>query len=133
MKKITNSYVDLEVINLDPGGKERGPFLVVQTGYVPGDLAQRERHFALRPDGKWVEMAYYQASNNPDALEEVLFDTTAAIMELLGSLPLEPDILDLPVSDEGLRAFLARIQGSNGLEATRRWVLSYKERHRQQA
>lgn len=132
MRAITNSYVDLDLINLDPGGKQRGPFLVVQTGYAPSDPAQRERQFALRPDGRWVELAYYQASSDPEALEEALFETSAAIMELLSQLPLEPEVVDLPVSEEGLRAYLARTEGTTGLEATRRWVQSYKERHRNQ-
>jgi len=41
-----------------------------------------------------------------------------------------PRVLDLPVNEEGLKAWVERQEHSDTLEAARAWAREYKERRR---
>jgi hypothetical protein len=41
-----------------------------------------------------------------------------------------PQVLDLPVDEAGLQAWLERQKDRNPLEAARAWAVGYQERHR---
>ena len=129
MHTITNNYRDAHILNLGSSG-ERGPYLVTQTGVSPADLLPKERMFVLRPDGRWVDFNAYASQNKPEVIDEIVFSTTTQIMETLGKLFGRPQILDLPVDEAGLKAWLERQKDGNPLEAARAWAVGYQERHR---
>jgi len=63
-------------------------------------------------------------------MDEIVFSTTPQIMETFGKLFGTPRVLDLPVNEEGLKAWVERQEHSDTLEAARAWAREYKERRR---
>jgi hypothetical protein len=129
MRTITNNYRDAQILNLGSDG-ERGPYLVTQTGVSPRDPLPKTRMFVLRPDGSWVDFNAYASQGKPEAMDEIVFPTTTQIMETFGKLFGAPRILDLPVNEEGLKAWIERQEHSDPLQAARTWAIGYQERHR---
>ena len=129
MRTITNDYHDAQILNLGAGG-ERGPYLVTQTGVSPKDPLPKTRMFVLRPDGNWVDFNAYASQGKPEAMDEIVFSTTAQVMETFGKLFGQARVLDLPVNEEGLKAWLERQKEGNPLEAAHEWAKGYYERRR---
>ena len=129
MHRITNNYRDAHILNLGVGG-QRGPYLVTQTGASPSDPFGKERMFVLRPNGRWVDFNAYACQGKPEALDEIVFSTTTQIMETFGKLFGAPRVLDLPVNEEGLKAWIERQEHGDPLEAARAWAKEYKIRRR---
>src|SRR6266436_6272946 len=128
MRTITNNYRDAHILNLGSGG-ERGPYLVTQTGVSPTDPLPKERMFVLRPDGHWVDFNAYACQGKPEAIDEIVFSSMTKIMETFGKLFGRPRVLDLPIDEAGLNAWIER-HSSDPLQAVRGWVEQYKARHR---
>ena len=131
MHTITNNYRDAHILNLGSGG-ERGPYLVTQTGVSPTDPLPKERMFVLRPDGRWADFNAYASQDKPEVMDEIVFSTTAQVMETFGRLFGRPQVVDLPVDEAGLKAWIERQQSGNPLEAAREWAVGYTERHRKE-
>ena len=112
MRAITNNYRDTHVLNLG-SGDERGPYLVTQTGVAPSDAFAKERMFVLRPDGRWVDFNAYACQGKPEAMDEIVFSTTTEVMETFGKLMGRPQVLDLPVDQAGLNAWIERQKSGN--------------------
>src|SRR6266566_1392297 len=131
MHRISNNYRDAHILNLGSGG-ERGPYLVTQTGVSPSDPLpkEKERMFVLRPEGRWVDFNAYACQGNPEAMDEIVFSTTAEVMETFAKLLGRPQVLDLPVDEAGLKAWIERQKSGNPLEAARAWAVVYQQRHR---
>jgi hypothetical protein len=129
MRTITNNYRDTHVLNLG-SGRERGPYLVTQTGVSPTDPLAKERMFILRPDGRWVDFNAYACQGKPEALDEIVFSTMTEVMSMFGKLMGRPQVLDLPVDEGGLKAWIDRQKRSNPLEAAQEWAMGYNERRR---
>jgi hypothetical protein len=129
MRTITNNYRDAQILNLGSGG-EGGPYLVTQTGVSPNDPFAKERMFVLRPDGRWVDFNAYVCQDKPEAMDEIVFSTTREVMETFGKLMGRPQVLDLPVDEAGLKAWIERQKRGNPLEAAREWAVAYRERRR---
>jgi hypothetical protein len=129
MRTITNDYRDAQILNLGSGA-ERGPYLVTQTGVAPRDPMPKTRMFVLRPDGCWVDFNAYLCQEKPEAMDEIVFPTTTKVIETFGKLFGSPRVLDLPINEEGLKAWIDRQQHGNPLEAARAWAEQYKARHR---
>jgi len=129
MRTITNDYRDTQVMNLGSGG-ERGPYIVTQTGIAPRADLPKTRLYVLRPDGQWVDFNAYACQNKPEAMDELVFKNVAEVMTLFGRLTGPPRVLELPVDEAGLQAWLDRQQkSSNPLESARAWAAQYKIRH----
>jgi hypothetical protein len=129
MRTITNNYRDAQILNLG-SGEEGGPYLVTQTGVAPSDPMPKTRMFVLRPDGYWVDFNAYACQGKPEAMDEIVFSTTAEVMETFAKLFGRPRVLDLPVDEAGLKAWIERQKSGNPLEAARDWAVGYKERRR---
>jgi len=129
MHTITNNYRDAHILNLGSGG-ERGPYLVTQTGVSPNDPLPKERMFVLRPDGCWVDFNAYACQGKPEAMDEIVFSTTAEVMTTFGKLFGRPQVLNLPVDEAGLNDWIERQKSGNPLEAAKAWATGYQERHR---
>src|SRR5262245_42148931 len=129
MRTITNNYRDAHILNLG-SGEQSGPYLVTQTGVSPTDVLPKEKTFVLRPDGQWVDFNAYACQGKPEVMDDIVFTTTTQIMEMLGTLFGQPRVLNLPINEEGLKAWLERQKGGNPLEAAHEWAKGYYERHR---
>ena len=131
MRTITNNYRDAQILNLG-SGSESGPYLVTQTGVSPRAEIPQTHMYVLRPDGQWVDFNAYVCQGKPEAMDEIVFSTTAEVMETFGKLFGRPQVLDLPVDEAGLKAWIERQKDGNPLEAARAWAVGYKERRRKQ-
>jgi hypothetical protein len=129
MRTITNDYHDAQILNLG-ADNDRGPYLVTQTGVAPRDSLPKTRMFVLRPEGFWVDFNAYVSQGKPEAIDEIVFSTTLQVMETFGKLFGAPRVLDLPVNEEGLKAWIERQEHRDPLEAARAWGKEYKIRHR---
>src|SRR5215469_10483254 len=129
MRTITNNYRDAHILNLG-SVDQSGPFLVTQTGVSPSDVLPKEKMFVLRPDGQWVDFNAYASQGKPEAMDEIVFSTTTQIMEMFGKLFGQPRVLNLPINEEGLKAWLERQEHGDPLQADRAWAIEYKMRHR---
>lgn len=129
MRTITNDYRDAQILNLGSGA-EHGPYLVIQTGVAPTDAMAKTRMFVLRPDGCWVDFNAYACQGKPEAMDEIVFTTTTKVMETFGKLFGRPRVIDLPIDEEGLQAWIERQEHGDPLEAARAWAAQYKVRHR---
>jgi hypothetical protein len=61
-------------------------------------------------------------------MDEVVFPTMTEIMETFGKLVGRVQILDLPIDEAGLKAWLSRQQGGDLVQAARTWASQYKAR-----
>jgi hypothetical protein len=129
MRTITNDYRDAQILNLGSGG-QRGPYLVTQTGVAPSDPRPKERMFVLRPDGRWADFNAYACQGKPEVMDEIVFSTTTEVMQSFAKLLGRPQVVDLPVDEAGLKAWIERQDSSNPLDAARAWAAGYHERHR---
>jgi hypothetical protein len=129
MRTLTNNYQDAQVLNLGSGG-ERGPYLVTQTGVAPRDPLPKTRMFVLRPDGRWVDFNAYVSQGKPEAMDEIVFENLAQVMGAFGRLLGPPQVLDLPINEAGLKAWIERMEGRDPLQAARDWASQYHTRHR---
>jgi hypothetical protein len=129
MRTITNNYRDAQILNLGSGG-ERGPYLVTQTGVAPNDSFAKERMFVLRPDARWVDFNAYACQGKPEAMDEIVFSSTTEVMQTFGKLLGRPQVVDLPVDEAGLKAWIERQKSGDPLQAARDWAVGYHERRR---
>jgi hypothetical protein len=129
MRTITNDYRDAQILNLGSSG-EPGPYLVTQTGVAPTDPLPKTRMFVLRPDGCWVDFNAYACKGKPEAMDEIVFTSTANVIETFGKLFGRARVLNLPIDEEGLKAWIERQEHGDPLEAARAWAKQYKVRHR---
>ena len=128
MRTITNDYKDAQILNLGSEG-ERGPYLCTQTAVAPSDPLLKTRMFVLRPDGHWVDFNAYACQGKPEAIDEIVFPSMIKVMETFGKLFGRPRVLDLPIDEKGLQAWIER-HSADPLQAARSWVEQYKVRHR---
>jgi hypothetical protein len=131
MRTITNNYRDSQVLNLGSEGSP-GPYLVTQTGVSPTAEIPKTRMFVLRPDGCWADFNAYVCQGKPEVLDEIVFPSIQDVMGTFGRLLGRPRVVDLPIDEEGLKAWLERQKNQNPLEAARVWAIEYKARHRKQ-
>ena len=128
MRTITNNYRDAQVLNLGTGS-ERGPYLVTQTGVAPRAEIPKTHMFVLRPDGQWVDFNAYACQGKPEAMDDVIFPGLAEVITLFGRLTGPPRVLDMPIDEAGLKAWIARQEGGNTLQAAHAWAAQYRARH----
>ncbi len=129
MRTITNNYRDARILNLGTGAG-RGPYLVTQTGVAPTDQQGKTRMFVLRPDGRWVDFNAYACQAKPEAMDEIVFPSIFKLMATLGRLMGRPQVVDLPIDEDRLRAWIGRQKSGDPLEAAHAWVTHYRLRHR---
>ena len=129
MRNITNDYHDAQILSLGTGA-ERGPYLVTQTGVAPRAEIPKTHMFVLRPDGQWVDFNAYACQGKPEAMDEIVFPTMAKVMEIFGKLSGRAQVLDLPIDEAGLKAWLERQNSGDPLQAAHEWAVGYQERHR---
>jgi hypothetical protein len=129
MRNITNDYRDAQVVNLGSRGNE-GPYLVTQTGVAPSAQIPRTHMFVLRPDGHWVDFNAYACQGKPEAMDEIVFSSMTEVMATFGKLAGRPQVLDLPIDEAGLKAWIARQESGDPLQAARAWASRYKARRR---
>ena len=131
MRTLTNNYRDSQVLNLGSEGSG-GPYLVTQTGVSPTAQIPKTRMFVLRPDGCWADFNAYVCQGKPEVLDEIVFSSIEKVMETFGRLLGRARVADLPVDEEGLKAWLERQKTQHPLEAARAWAVEYKKRHSKQ-
>ena len=88
--------------------------------------------FVLRPDGCWVDFNAYACQDKPEAMDVLVFNSLARVMEKFASLRGRARVVELPVDEAGLKAWIERQKGGNPLHAAQEWAINYRIRQRQQ-
>jgi hypothetical protein len=127
MRYLTNDYRDAQILDLGSKG-QLGPYLVTQTGCSRTATVPKTHMFVLRPDGQWVDFNAYACQRKPELMDELVFASVSDVMNRFGQLRGTPRVLDLPVDETGLSAWLQQQEGGNPLEAARAWAVKYRER-----
>src|SRR6476646_9384609 len=125
MRALTNDYRDCKIIKIDPADPT-SPYGVVQEGYDPYDPTCQTRMFYLQRDGQWIDEV--TRSTRPDSEGgDVLFESSAEALELLGRLRGKPVVRDLPVSKDDVKNYLARVgSGSSPQELLHQFLARYR-------
>ena len=122
---LSNDYCDCRLIKLD-AQDPKSPLVILQEGYVPGDPTSRMRLFYLQKDGFWID-EITRSKRREEEWGAIVFDTAAEALELLGSLGKSPLILGAPVSEEDVRAYLARVRNGSPEDMARELLARYRE------
>lgn len=89
MPTLSNSYHQVQLLNLGyaPGG--RGPFIVRQEASPPGSMTMEQVRFLLRKDGTWVHnLAVFALSEKEK--EQFLYSTSGEAVAMLNGLVGDP-------------------------------------------
>jgi hypothetical protein len=78
-----------------------------------------------------VDFNAYVCQGKPEALDEIVFPNMPKVMEVFARLRGRADVVDLPIDEAGLKAWIERQKGSDPLQAAKAWALQYKERSQQ--
>jgi|SRR5947209_10645010 len=127
MRNLTNDYRDSQILNLS-AGRERGPYLVTQSGVAPDDPAPRTHLFVLRPDGCWADFNAYACQGKPEVMDEIVFTSMADVTTTFGRLFGKPRVAKLSVDEAGLQAWIDKQKDHNPLEAAQAWAVQYRLR-----
>src|SRR5215471_14182781 len=122
MRTITNHYHDAQVVDLGSRGKH-GPYLETQIGVAPCDPIPKTRMFVLRPDGCWVDFNAYACQGKPEVMDELVFPSIAEVMQTFSRLFGPPRVLDLPINEEGLKAWIERQAAGDPLQTAYAWAI----------
>jgi hypothetical protein len=125
MRALTNNYSDCKLVKLDPDDP-KSPLVVMQEGYDSADPTCRMRMFYLQFDGEWIDEIARSARPDSEA-GDVVFETSAEALKVLGNLSGKPVIRDLPVSEADVRSYLARVgSGSSPQDLLRQFLARYR-------
>ncbi len=124
IRALTNNYRDCKLVKLD-ANEHASPLVVAQEGYAPGDIACRMRMFYLQKDGFWIDEI--SRSTLPDSeAGGIVFETSAEALQMLSSLVGKPMVRELPVTEEDVRGYMARVKGGSSEELLRQFLARYR-------
>ncbi|RYD50357.1 MAG: hypothetical protein EOP83_24060 [Verrucomicrobiaceae bacterium] len=63
-----------------------GPYVILQTGYIPGDLTMKGADYLLGRSGLWLAFHWFIRMPVPDRRAEFVFGTVNEVMTLLQDL-----------------------------------------------
>ena len=63
-----------------------GPYVILQTGYVPGDLAMKAADYLLGRSGEWLALHWFIRLPATERNDEFVFGTVAEAMIVLEEL-----------------------------------------------
>lgn len=110
---LTNDYKSCQVFDLEPDVFREGPYIVLQTAEDPQSPSFERKLFILRKDGVWVEYVTHVVKPL-EARGIICFDSLTQVVRLLESLPLEPQIERVKVSEEQLLEFSRQVEAAGG-------------------
>ncbi|MDB6175632.1 MAG: hypothetical protein JWL59_4943 [Chthoniobacteraceae bacterium] len=121
---LTNDYNDCKLIKLD-FDDPKSPLVVLQEAYAPSDPVSRMRVFYLQHDGFWIDEI--ARSTLPEReIGEIVFDTPAEALRVFSGLFGKPLIRDLPVTENDVRAYMARAGSGSPKELFREFLARYR-------
>jgi hypothetical protein len=63
-----------------------GPYVIVQTGYVPGDLSMKAADYLLGRSGEWLALHWFLRLPTEERNDEFVFGTVTEAMTVLEKL-----------------------------------------------
>jgi hypothetical protein len=76
-----------------------------------------------------VDFNAYVSQGKPEVIDEIVFPSITKVMETFGKLFSRPRVLDLPIDEKGLEAWIEH-HSADPLQAARASVEQYQVRHR---
>lgn len=95
VRSLSNNFQDVRLVSLASWSKAAeitprdlgGPYVVIQEGYAPHDLAVTVHEYILSRSGKWLALGHFYHLPVDDRRAEFVFGTAAEVMKVLGDLP----------------------------------------------
>ena len=95
VRSLSNNFQDVRLVSLASWSKaaeitprdQGGPYVVVQEGYAPHDLAVTVHEFILCRSGKWLALGHFYRLPVDERRAGFVFGTAAEVMKVLGDLP----------------------------------------------
>lgn len=95
VRSLSNSFQDVRLVSLASWSKaaeitprdQGGPYVVIQEGYAPQDLAVTVHEYILSRSGKWLALGHFYHLPVAERRAEFVFGTAAEVMKVLGDLP----------------------------------------------
>jgi len=106
LRKLTNRFQDVRLVSLRTWPQAAaytsrdhgGPYVVLQEGYAPEDLAMKYDEFLLGKSGTWLSLGRFYRLPVPERRAEYVFGTAAEVMQLMERLPGEASVLTAAVA-----------------------------------
>lgn len=92
-----------------PNRDTRGPYLILQHGYEPGDATMSGADYILGRSGAWLGTHWFIRMPVPERRKEFIFSTVAEVMEMMENLTSKVEVVrdkpanvldDAPEDDE---------------------------------
>ena len=71
----------------------RGPYVIMQHGYEPGDATMTGADYILGRSGSWLGTHWFIRLPVPERRKEFLFGTVAEVMELMENLTSKVEVI----------------------------------------
>lgn len=112
LHNITNNFQDVRLSSLATWKQaaeftprdRNGPYAILQEGYDPEDPTVTADEFVLGRSGKWLSLGYFYKMPVPERRAEFVFGTAAEVMQMMGNLPSQAQIIRPGASDEAAPA-----------------------------
>ena len=79
---LTQLQIAVEIEPRDPNG----PYVIFQTGYVPGDLTMEAADYLLGRSGEWLALHWFLRLPTAERNDEFIFGTVTEAMAVLEEL-----------------------------------------------
>jgi hypothetical protein len=101
LRNITNNFQDVRLASLaswrqagEFNPRDRGgPYVVLQEGYDPQDPKVIPDEFVLGRSGKWLSIGLFYKMSVPERRAEFIFGTAAEVMQMMGNLPPNVEVI----------------------------------------
>ncbi|MCW1924726.1 hypothetical protein OKA05_19330 [Luteolibacter arcticus] len=87
------SLAKLKAASEFPNRDTRGPYLIIQHGYQPGDPAMQAADYILGRSGAWLGTHWFIRLPVPERRKEFIFSTVAEVMALMESLTSKVEVI----------------------------------------
>ncbi len=85
IRKLSNHYLDTQLLNLRTSPDSKGPYALRQKGYEPGSMTMKMQGFLLSREGEWVSMRRW--SSLPDEEKgDCFYKTTQEALDLMARI-----------------------------------------------
>ncbi|MEK7952422.1 hypothetical protein [Luteolibacter soli] len=76
-----------------PNRDSRGPYVIMQHGYEPGDATMTGADYILGRSGAWLGTHWFIRMPVPERRKEFLFSTVAEVMEMMENLTSKVEVI----------------------------------------
>jgi len=101
VQRLSNHFSSCRLVSLAkvkaasefPGRDSRGPYIILQHGYEPGDATMNGADYILGRSGAWLGTHWFIRLPVPERRKEFIFSTVAEVMEMMENLTSKVEVI----------------------------------------